>query len=97
MTGSEDDGVYRCKCCNLELFASDTKFDSGTGWPSFYEAVDSENVVRQIDSSHGMIRMEALCAGCDAHLGHIFPDGPAPTGERFCMNSASLKLDPTQE
>ena len=91
---SKDAGVYRCKCCDLELFSSDTKYDSGTGWPSFYAAIESENVIRRTDTSHGMIRTEALCGGCDAHLGHIFPDGPAPTGERFCLNSASLKLDP---
>ena len=74
--------------------ASETKFDSGTGWPSFFEAVGTSTVERKIDNSHGMTRIEALCANCGAHLGHIFNDGPPPTGERFCMNSASLKLKP---
>ena len=80
--------------CDVELCASDTKFDSGTGWPSFFEAVGSSTVKRKIDHSHGMTRVEALCANCGAHLGHIFNDGPPPTGERFCMNSASLSLKP---
>lgn len=88
-----DDGVYRCICCEAPLFSSDTKFESGTGWPSFYEAMDPDAVVLVSDTSHGMVRTEVRCANCDAHLGHVFPDGPAPTGQRFCMNSCSLRLD----
>lgn len=87
-------GTYRCVVCNTQLFSSDTKFDSGTGWPSFYEALQEESINRLVDHSHGMVRTEAVCAACGAHLGHIFNDGPPPTGERFCMNSASLQLDP---
>jgi peptide-methionine (R)-S-oxide reductase len=85
-------GVYACACCGLELFDSATKYDSGSGWPSFYAAVDPERVAEQRDVSHGMQRVEALCARCDAHLGHVFEDGPEPSGLRFCINSASLKL-----
>ena len=87
-----DDGTYRCVVCDTPLFSSDTKFDSGTGWPSFTDAIEGA-VETRTDSSHGMIRVEAVCATCGAHLGHVFPDGPGPSGERFCMNSASLRLD----
>ncbi len=88
-----DDGVYRCVVCDEELFSSDTKFESGSGWPSFFAAMADDKVRVESDASMGMVRTEALCAKCGAHLGHVFPDGPAPTGDRFCMNSASLRLD----
>jgi len=88
-----DDGVYHCIVCDAALFSSDTKFESGSGWPSFYAALDDANVTLVEDRSHGMVRTEVRCGTCDAHLGHLFPDGPQPTGDRFCMNSASLKLE----
>ena len=90
---SKDAGTYRCIVCDTPLFSSETKYDSGSGWPSFWEPISKEVVTLDEDRSHMMTRTEVICATCGAHLGHVFPDGPRPTGERYCMNSASLRLD----
>lgn len=94
---SKAPGIYVCGACHLPLYESKTKYDSGSGWPSYFEPIEQDHVTRKVDNSHGMVRTEALCARCDSHLGHIFPDGPPPTGERHCINGHALIFVPEGE